>query len=181
MTTSPGYDPSTVLAAAAAVLLPGDDTWPAAGDLHLGAVMADIAGRHELSRTLLETFADAAPAALTDPATDDATRTAALVALEGTDPLVFGALRAVAYEAYYTHPSVQEVLALRCGLRPGPAQPQGYPQVFSVDTIPDLRGVRARGLQWRDDGTPTCTAVRAAQESDLNRQWSEEEIWQWQR
>lgn len=180
MTGAPTRAHATVLGVAAAALLPGDDAWPDAGVLDLGEAMADIAGRHELSRALLETFISAPPKALTDPATDDATRAAALAGLESAEPLVFGALRATAYEAYYTHPAVQGVLAERCALRPGPAQPQGYPQVFSVDAAPDLRGVRARGLQWRGDGTPTCAAVRAAQESDPDRQWSEEEIWQWQ-
>lgn len=168
-----------VLTAVADVLLPGDGPWPPAGALGLGAAMADVATRDDATRAVVDAFLAAPPRALTGPAADEHARTAALIDLETADPATFGVLRALAYETYYTHPDVQAVLAERCGFRPGPAQPRGYPQVFTLDIPPDLDGVRARGPRWRDDGTPTSAAVRAAQESDPDRQWSEEEIWQW--
>ncbi len=165
----------------AQVLLPGDGDWPAAGELRLGAAMLDIASRHRGNKDALDAYAGGLGAKIFDDDGDDEARHDAVAHLEHNEPAVFGLLRALAYEAYYAHPRVQDVLAAHTGRRPGPAQPAGYPQVFALDRAPDLSGVRARGLVWRDDGTETAATVRAAQEQDPMHEWTEEEIWSWRR
>lgn len=164
----------------AQALLPGDGDWPGAGDLRLGATMLDLATRHRGNSEAVEAYVDSSGAEVFDEDGDGEARHDAVAHLEHDEPAVFGMLRALAYEAYYSHPRVQDVLAARTGRRPGPAQPAGYPEVFTLDRAPDLSGVRARGLVWRADGTETAARVRAAQEQDPMHEWTEEEIWSWQ-
>lgn len=171
---------AATLDALAAVLLPGSDAWPSARELCLGAAMVDIADRHPGNAGTLDAAVDLIPPAVISSDSGDGAGIGAVSQLERDHGPAFALLRALAYEAYYAHPAVQQVLADRTGWRPGPAQPQGYPQVFRLDETLDIDAVRARGPIWRLDGTETAAVVRAAQEQDPMRNWSEEEIWLWQ-
>lgn len=174
MTLGGPRNAADALDALAAVLLPGDKQWPAASELGVGAAMLEIAGRHGGNSAVVAEYA-ADPLDLSDDAVS------AVATLQRANPVVFGLLRALAYEAYYTHPRVQAVLAERTGWRPGPAQPEGYPRVFALDRPADVEAVLRRGVVWRPDGSTTGAAVRAAQEENPVRDWTEEEIRQWRR
>lgn len=173
--TGPGDAAASALGRLADALLPGDERWPAAGCLGLGPLILDLAGRHGGHLERLRRLLASPPAGLLSP--DRAGVTAALRQLEAADPDLFGVLRALAYEAYYSHPRVQEVLAARTRWRPGPAQPLGYPRPAAPE--PDPSAVLARGVAWRPDGTQTGARVRREQERDLTRDWTEEEIRAW--
>lgn len=168
---------ATTLDAVAGVLLPGDGRWPSAEALGVGARMLDLAAADPLRAAALE----ACSAVLTAvrAASDDTERTALVSELERSQPAPSAVLRMLAYQAYYEHAQVQQLIADRTGWRPGPAQPEGYPQVFELERPPDLRGVRARGVQWRPDGTATANQVRASQAAQPDRIWTEKEISAW--
>jgi hypothetical protein len=166
-----------VLDLIAAALLPGDEHWPAADTLALGTAMTELAERHhDQLAQLQDLLADPPDGLLAGSAV---IRVAAVRALESERPRLFELLRVLAYQAYYQHPRVQAVLAERTGARPGPAQPLGYPEVFTLARRPDTSAVQARGVCWRPDGTETGAAVRREQEAHLTREWTEEEIWSW--
>jgi hypothetical protein len=163
----------------AATLLPGDEHWPSAGSLGLGTTMTELAGgRPGQLAQLRDLLADPPDGLLAESA---ARREAAVRLLESERPGQFGLLRTLAYQAYYQHPRVQAVLAERTGLRPGPAQPLGYPAAFEIAGRPDTSAVLARGVRWRPDGTEVGARVRREQEADPSREWTEEEIWSWRR
>jgi hypothetical protein len=161
----------------AGTLLPGNAHWPDAGALALTEQITEIAGLRADSAAVLAAFEQRPPAGL---ASDDGeARVRAVAELEREDPATFGVLRSLVYEAYYRDSRVQQRLAERSGWRPGPAQPAGYLEVFRRSDAPDVSGVIARGITWRDDGSEVARAVRAEQEKDQRRTWTEKEISSW--
>ena len=131
------------------VLLPGDAHWPSGAELDLTESVRSLSAlvpghtesMFELEQTLGSDF-------IGEPFQR---RHAALAAVEGERPDLFGVARLVVFDAYYRHPRVLVVLADRCGYRGEPPQPAGFP--FEDFDPSVLATVRTMAKRWRDDAT----------------------------
>lgn len=130
-------------------LLPGDGAdWPAAGDLGLAPSMAELAalapgGPEALAWALSEVPPDF-------PQREQDAREDILLGIEGANPDRFGLVVTAAYNAYYTHSGIRDLIERLTGYPNRPPQPEGYPlEPFDEGLLAD---VRARGPIWRQVG-----------------------------
>lgn len=126
-------------------LLPGDGTWPNAGDLELDGVVLDrLATMSDLAEHVaaaLSALADGAVAQGGD-ALDEALKT-----VEGKQPEDFAGLLLAAYAAYYTDSRVRDVVERATGYEARPPQPLGYELPPFDETL--LAKVKNRKPFWR--------------------------------
>ena len=160
----------------ASALLPGNDVWPSGGSLDLGRRMARRATDSPRFRAAIQAFLSLREPGLAAAAgTED--RNAALQALQARDPEIFTVLIMSVYDAYYTHRQILDLIGEHAGIRSGPPQPEGH--TLKVEPYRDIGRVRDSGVLWRDDGESIARSVRAEQEADPARVWTEEEISSW--
>ena len=133
------------LRAALTGLLPGNDAWPAAGELGVEERIAELAGLDPDHPAALSTFLDGLPDGFAELAA--AGRHDALKAMESDEPDAFGVVMVLAYNAYYTHPEVLAVVSERTGYAARAPQPEGY----ELDPFDEslLATVRQREPLWR--------------------------------
>ena len=129
-------------------LVPAGDGFPGAGAVALDHVLAMAAASADLDRLLaqgLEAVAEASQAShavgFGSLGADD--RECVLRRVERSHGAFFAVLVRLAYDGYYSHPTV----VARLGLDAGPLHPRGHP-IETVD-LPDLARVRARGPLYR--------------------------------
>lgn len=128
----------TRLAAVLDVLLPGGEGFPPASDVGLADWI--------MEQPRFAGAVDWLLAALPDD--DSADLTAALRALEDSQPEPFGALIVAAYSGYYTHRDVLAVIEAKAGYKARPPQPGGY-ALEAFD--PEMLAVpRSRPPSYRD-------------------------------
>jgi hypothetical protein len=123
MVAAPKIDP-TNLRQVLARLLPGDGTWPNAGELELdGAVLEHLATMPELAEQVARALSALADDAVTQGgnALDEA-----LKSVEAKHPDDFAGLLLAAYAAYYTDSRVRNVIEKVTGYEARPPQPLGY-------------------------------------------------------
>ncbi len=135
--------------ALAEALLPGDAHWPSGAEVDLAELVQSISAlvpghtksMDELLQELGDTFIEGSRLE----------RRANLEAIERERPDLFGVARLVVLDAYYRHPRVLGVLAVRCGYRAAPPQPTGFPVDAFDPSV--LSTVRTMAKRWRDDTT----------------------------
>lgn len=169
-------DVSARLDGLAAALLPGHQAWPGGDSLGLGRRMVLRAADSARFRAAIQAFVALREPGLAAGARAEE-RVDALRALQAGEPELFGLVTMSAYDAYYTHPQILELMGERAGIGSAAPQPEGH--VLRVEPYHDTARVRDAGIRWRDDHEPIARSVRAAQEAEPGRVWSEEEITSW--
>ena len=149
-------------------LLPGNDHWPAAVEIEVGAVMQQLASTDSEQQSLFDR--------LLDFLEHHKERSALAEILEAEDSELFGFAKVLAFEAYYINPKVREVVARRSMYANRPPQPAGFP-VVTRRVSPWNEGE----ILWRSDGTERSGEVLIEQKKDPKKTWTVEEIRQWRR
>jgi|GEM_PF-1552496 hypothetical protein len=131
-------------AALLSTLVPAEDGFPAAGELDIpGAFAKDVAA--DGNEALVEQLLKALPDDFADQS--DANRENVLKSIEADQSAVFGSVLRHVYNAYYTNPTVREVLEKAEGY---PARPPLYAG-YEMDTFDpeSLTVQRKRKPFWR--------------------------------
>ena len=149
-------------------LLPGNDHWPAASEIEVGAVMPQLASTDSEQQSLFDRLLDFLENHKERPALGET--------LEAEDSELFVFAKVLAFEAYYINPKVREVVARRSMYANRPPQPAGFP-VVTRRVSPWNEGE----ILWRSDGTERSEEVLIEQKKDPKKTWTVEEIRQWRR
>ena len=106
-----------ILRAAVDRIIPAQGKMPAASSIGAVAYIVSVTSRHRDLRERVENVAAALGAGFGDR--PEAAQIGALAQMEKTDPLSFGTLRDLVYEAYYTSPRVWALIGyeFRAGSR----------------------------------------------------------------
>ncbi len=131
------------------VLLPGGDGFPSAS----AAGAADwLSNESRFERAVADLLANL-PDGFEDLAADR--QGEVLTQIEARAPACFNAAIVAAYSAYYTRPSVLQVIEDTCGYKAGPPQPGGYELPPFDDRILEIP--RSREPSWVDPGSEVKT------------------------
>ena len=147
-------------------LLPGNDHWPSASEIEVGALMKKLVEPDLDQQTLLARLLDFL----------EKHKEVALLAetLEEKDSELFGVAKVLAFEAYYINPQVREVVASRSTYANRPPQPAGF-QITTRKVLP----WNEDEILWRSDGTACSNEIMIEQKKDPKKTWTVEEIRQW--
>lgn len=147
-------------------LLPGNAHWPSASDVEVGGTMLKLVEADAQQQILLSQLMNFLER------NEGVTTLAA--ALEAHDAELFGYAKVLAFEAYYIHPRVREVIDRRFAYANRPPQPTGF-EVANPLVLP----WNESKIQWRSDGTERSNEVLIEQKNDPKKTWTVEEIAQW--
>jgi len=147
-------------------LLPGNAHWPSASDVGVGSAMLKLVEADAQQQILLSQLMNFLER------NEGVTSLAA--ELEEHDAELFGFAKVLAFEAYYIHPQVREVINYRSSYANRPPQPDGF-KVANSHVLP----WNESRVQWRSDGTERSNEVLTEQKKDPKKSWTVEEIAQW--
>ncbi len=127
-------------------LLPGDGSdWPAAGQHGLANRTRELTALFPGGSEALETILAALPNGFADKPQE--LRESQLKAIEDTEPEAFEKTVSAAYNAYYTDPTIRDIIEWLTGYENRPPQPEGYDLPPFDESLLDQ--VKARGPIWR--------------------------------